>query len=76
MVKNVYDYEIADRIKTVCELSKKPISQIQKECKVGKHTIRNWIDGTCLPSSECLRLFCIHNNVSADWILGIKEANR
>lgn len=70
------NYEVADRIKAVCVLSKKPISRIQRECKVGKHTVRNWINGTSMPNSESLRLFCIHNNVSADWILGIKEGNR
>ena len=70
------NYEVADRIKAVCELSKKSIAQIQKECKVGKHTVRNWINGICMPNSESLRLFCIHNNVSADWILGIREASR
>ena len=53
-----------------------PLEKLAEEIGVSRHSIYHWMDCKYQPTIETFRKICVYFNVSADWLLGLKEERK
>ena len=73
MNNKVFEPNMSDRIRMVMALRNINPAQLAREIGMSQTAIRSICQGDCNPRSDTLTMICRKLDVSADYLLGLKE---
>lgn len=72
-MNKVFEPDMSDRIRMVMALRNITPTQLAREIGVSQSAIRSICQGVCNPRSDTLTMICRKLDVSADYLLGLRE---
>ena len=63
----------AEKLKESIENNKITMYRLAKDLNLNKQTVINWTTGITEPKASDIKKLCIYLDVSADYLLGLKE---